>query len=179
MFTFGQTTPDNVNETTALQLAVPIVMNITPSNAFLPTETIVNISVTGGSATCESMISVTHNHGRLQLFTCCTCILSLAVGQDFSLSQTEVTFSAGTTDGNTTGIFVNILDDTLVEGTENFTLTGSVAPPASFGSSITVSIIDDDGKCVCLCISISKLQVFSEDIPHTVCVEGRHTYVCT
>ena len=109
----------------------------------------------------------------MQLFTCSTCILSLAVGQDFILSRTEVTFRAGTTDGNTIRVFVDILDDTLVEGTEDFTLTGSVAPPASFGSSITVSIIDDDGKCVCLCISISKLQVFSEDIPHTVFVEGR------
>ena len=68
LFSFGQTTPYNVNETTALQLAVPIVMNITPSNAFLPTETIVNISVTGGSATCESMISAAHNHSHVQLF---------------------------------------------------------------------------------------------------------------
>ena len=81
------------------------------------------------------------------------------MGEDFILSRTEVTFDVGTTYGNAINILVNILDDTLVEGTENFTLTGSVAPPASFGSSITVSIIDDDdnnGKCVCLCISISK-----------------------
>ena len=66
-FSFGQTTPDNVNETAPLQLAVPIVMNITPSNAFLPTETIVNISVTGGSATCGYMIIVAHNHSHVQL----------------------------------------------------------------------------------------------------------------
>ena len=156
LFSFGQTTPDNGNESTALQLAVPIVINITPSNAFLLTDTIVNISVTGGSATCESMISVSHNHSHVQLFTCCTCILSPAVGQDFSLSRTEVIFGMGANSGSSINILVQILDDTLVEGTENFTLTGSVAPPASFGSSITVSIIDDDGKCVCLCISISK-----------------------
>ena len=66
-FSFRQTTPDNVNETAAPQLAVPIVMNITPSNAFLLTETIVNISVTGGSATCGSMIIVAHNHSHVQL----------------------------------------------------------------------------------------------------------------
>ena len=69
-FSFGQTTPDNVNETTAaLQLAVPIVINITSnfSNAFLLTETIVNISVTGGSATCGYMIIVAHNHSHVQL----------------------------------------------------------------------------------------------------------------
>jgi len=73
------------------------------------------------------------------------------VGQDFNLSRTEVTFDVGATNGNRINIFVNILDDTLMEGTENFTLTGSVATPASFGSSITVSIIDDDdnnGKSV-------------------------------
>ena len=81
------------------------------------------------------------------------------MGQDFILSRTEVMFGVGSNSGNSINIFVQILDDTLVEGTENFTLTGSVAPPASFGSSITVSIIDNDdnnGKCVCLCISISK-----------------------
>ena len=70
-FSFGQTMPDNVNETTAgLQLAVPIVMTITPSDRFLLTDTIVNISVTGGSATCGSMIIVPHNHSHVQLFTC-------------------------------------------------------------------------------------------------------------
>ena len=68
------------------------------------------------------------------------------MGQDFNLPKTEVTFGAGTNDGNRITYFVNILDDTLVEGTENFTLTGSVAPPASFSGSITVSIIDNDGK---------------------------------
>ena len=68
LFSFGQTTPYNVNETTALQLAVPIVMNITPSDEILLTETVVNISVTGGSATCESMISAAHNHSHVQLF---------------------------------------------------------------------------------------------------------------
>ena len=66
------------------------------------------------------------------------------MGQDFNLSRTEVTFDVGANDGNRISVFVNILDDLLVEGTENFTLTGSVAPPASFSGSITVSIIDDD-----------------------------------
>ena len=68
------------------------------------------------------------------------------MGHDFNLSRTEVTFGIGANDGARITIFVDILDDTLVEGTENFTLTGSVAPPASFSGSITVSIIDNDGK---------------------------------
>jgi len=72
---------------------------------------------------------------------------SLAVGQDFTLSRTEVTFALGTNDGNVISAFIDILDDLLVEGTENFTLTGSVAPPALFvGGPVTVSIIDNDGK---------------------------------
>lgn len=68
------------------------------------------------------------------------------MGQDFNLPRTEVTFDAGANDGNRITFFVDILDDPLVEGTENFTLAGSVTPPASFSGSITVSIIDNDGK---------------------------------
>ena len=69
------------------------------------------------------------------------------MGLDFILYQTELTFAEGTNNGDI--IFVDILDDLLVEGTENFTLTGSVAPPALFvGGLVTVSIIDNDGKCV-------------------------------
>ena len=48
--------PDNVNETTALPVAVPIVMTTNPSGEILLTDTIVNISVTGGSATCMSSV---------------------------------------------------------------------------------------------------------------------------
>ena len=73
------------------------------------------------------------------------------MGQDFTLSRTEVTFGLGTNDGNIISVFVDILDDLFIEGTENFTLTGSVAPPASFvGRPVMVKIIDDDGKCLCV-----------------------------
>ena len=69
------------------------------------------------------------------------------MGQDFTLSRTEVTFGLGTNDGNVISVFVDILDDLFIEGRENFTLSGSVAPPASFvGGPVTVRIIDDDGK---------------------------------
>ena len=77
------------------------------------------------------------------------------MGQDFTLPRTEVTFAGGSISSNTINILVDFLDDLLVEGTENFTLTGSVAPPALFvGSPVTVTIIDNDGKWVCLCISV-------------------------
>ena len=90
------------------------------------------------------------------------------MGQDFILSRTEVTFDEGSTSGNSINIFVDILNDTLVEGTENFTLTGSVAPPASFSGSITISIIDNDGKWVYLYISVKMsmkiLQCYLVDL---------------
>lgn len=64
---------DIVNESTALNVLVPIVMTTTPSNAILPTDTIVSISVTGGSATCMSSAahdhsSAAHDHSHVQLF---------------------------------------------------------------------------------------------------------------
>ena len=58
-----------------------------------------------------------------------------------------MTFGLGTNDGNVISVFVDILDDLFIEGRENFTLSDSVAPPASFvGGPVTVRIIDDDGK---------------------------------
>ena len=83
------------------------------------------------------------------------------MGQDFILSRTEVTFGVGSESGNGINIIVDILDDLLVEGTENFTLTGSVAPPASFvGGPVTVSIIDNDGKWVCSKNSICDIITY-------------------
>ena len=72
------------------------------------------------------------------------------MGQDFTLSRNEVTFGLGSIFGDTISVSVDVLDDLLVEGTENIVLSGSVAPPASFvGGPATVSILDDDSKCVC------------------------------
>ena len=92
------------------------------------------------------------------------------MGQDFNLSQSEVTFDSGANDGSTMTVFVDVLDDLLVEGTESFTLSGSIGSPAASGSGstssqdsgsagspgvpepvfvggpVTVSIFDDEGK---------------------------------
>ena len=58
-----------------------------------------------------------------------------------------MTFDLGATNGILISIIVDILDDLLVEGTENIVLSGRVASPASFvGGPATVSILDDDGK---------------------------------
>ena len=66
------------------------------------------------------------------------------------LFSDQVIFDIGANDGNTISVPISILDDLLVEGTETFTLTGSVVTlgmGATFvGGSVTISILDNDGK---------------------------------
>ena len=86
-----------------------------------------------------------------------------AVGEDFILLRSEVTFDIGANDGNTINVLVDVLDDLLVEGTECFTLTGGIGSPAAPGSSfvggpVTVCILDNDGKtCIWLYLQFSSL----------------------
>ena len=68
-------------------------------------------------------------------------------------------------------VFVNVLDDLLVEGTECFTLSGSIsittaAPGASFvGGPATVCILDNEGKTVSVVVfSVQQLFCFC-DLP--------------
>ena len=73
------------------------------------------------------------------------------MGEDFTLSPTEVTFDIGTNDGNTINVSVDVLDDDDVEGTESFTLSASTSSPEAVFvgvPALTVSILDDDGKLV-------------------------------
>ena len=73
------------------------------------------------------------------------------MGEDFTLSPTEVTFDIGTNDGNTINVSVDILDDDDVEGTESFTLSASTSSPEAVFVGVpdlTISILDDDGKLV-------------------------------
>ena len=70
-------------------------------------------------------------------------------GADFSLVSTALTFGMGSGDDDTMDIMVTLLDDLLVEGTENYTLSISVSSgPASVGAlgTVTVNIADDDGE---------------------------------
>ena len=81
-----------------------------------------------------------------------------------------MTFDLGANNGNAISIFVNILDDNLVEGTEDVVLAGSVDAPASFvGGPATFNILDDDCKCIlvpmdmihlCRCISPAMRQKY-------------------
>ena len=61
-----------------------------------------------------------------------------------------MTFHQGTTTGNTQSVSIKIVDDSLVEGTESFAVSGNVTAPASFvfgGDTVTVNILDNDGEC--------------------------------
>ena len=61
-----------------------------------------------------------------------------------------MTFDQGATTGNTQSALIEINDDSLVEGTESFAISGNVTAPASFvpgGDTSTVTILDDDGEC--------------------------------
>jgi len=60
------------------------------------------------------------------------------------------TFDLGANDGNTISLIVDILDDRVVEGTETFTLSGSVVTTGTIatfeGGPANVTILDDDSK---------------------------------
>ena len=74
----------------------------------------------------------------------------LVEGDDFHLVGQEVTFHQGATTGVTKNASVEIIDDSLVEGTESFVVSGNVAAPALFvpgGDTATVTILDNDGEC--------------------------------
>ena len=61
-----------------------------------------------------------------------------------------MTFDRGATTGNTQNVSIDIIDDSLVEGTESFVVSGNVTALASFvpgGDTVTVNIQDNDGEC--------------------------------
>ena len=68
-----------------------------------------------------------------------------------------MTFDQGATTGNTQNASIDIIDDSLVEGTESFVVSGNVTAPASFvagGDTATITILDNDGECgSCMCKS--------------------------
>ena len=85
-----------------------------------------------------------------------TCIVALfhhlVEGDDFCLLAKEVIFDHGTTTGSTqnVSVIVDIIDDSLVEGTESFVVSGNVTAPVSFvdgRDTTTVDILDNDGEC--------------------------------
>ena len=62
----------------------------------------------------------------------------------------RLTLCPGTSNNNVQSLVVNIIDDFLVEGTENFVISGDATAPASFvpgRDTATVTILDNDGEC--------------------------------
>ena len=60
-----------------------------------------------------------------------------------------MTFVQGATTGNTQNASIDIIDDSLVEGTESFVVSGNITAPVSFvpgGDTTTVNILDNDGE---------------------------------
>ena len=81
-------------------------------------------------------------------------LLLFAEYNDFSLVNstltfdTNVTFDQDANDSNVQVFIINIWDDQLLEGTENFVVSGNVMAPALFvpgGDTVTLDILDTDG----------------------------------
>jgi len=86
-----------------------------------------------------------HQQYLLTMFT----LSPLLEDDDFVLVNSELTFGSGLTGGTQLCVTVSILSDTIVEGNETFTISGSVSPPAVFvpgENMITITIIDYDSK---------------------------------
>ena len=82
----------------------------------------------------------------------CTLIHLPPDMRDFRLLTTELMFLNGTNVYNDSikTVGISIVNDSLVEGTETFVISGSVTPPAKFlpGRNMnTITIIDDERKC--------------------------------
>lgn len=114
-------------------------------------------------------------------------ILLVSDGSDFNGTETELQFTPAL---QTNCIDIGIVDDTIVEGTEVFTVTVSSTDPVGFSSdSVIVSIIDNQDSTLhypcavnCVCnFSLSHSGVIvgfldssynvSEGSIHSVCVE--------
>ena len=76
--------------------------------------------------------------------------------------DTNVTFDQGANDSYIQVLAINIWDDQLLEGTESFVISGLVTAPASFlpgGDTVTVNILDNDGKSELLHTATGKSQL--------------------
>ena len=77
-----------------------------------------------------------------------------AAGDDYLTSSTVVTFTAGDGPGERRSVFIEIIDDQLVEQTETFGVAGSVAAEGAieFQGNASVNINDPDGMLLMHCL---------------------------
>ena len=92
---------------------------------------------------------------------------NLLAENDFHLVFQRLTLCQGTSNGNVQSLVVDITDDSLVEGTESFVISGSATAPASFvpGQDLTtVKILDNDGECgLCTADYFTALSVHTQN----------------
>ena len=103
----------------------------------------------GGNATGKAGSCVCYNMHGCVSFTVIFFNL-LAENEDFHLVFQSLALCRGTSNGNVQSLVVDIIDDSLVEGTENFVISGNATAPASFvpdRDNATVTIMDNDGEC--------------------------------
>ena len=65
---FLQAIPGDVVNETEVDLTLPIMMNIVPSNAILPSDVVVNFSVTGGTATSKNTIAYACSYNSITYY---------------------------------------------------------------------------------------------------------------
>lgn len=83
---------------------------------------------------------------------------------DFLPVNTNLVFTAGSSDGDSLCFNVVIIDNSIAELDESFTLTLSSLTPsilsvAGDGGQATVTIIDNEGMQLCLCASCATIIV--------------------
>ena len=92
----------------------------------------------------------------------------LAVNDDFVLVFSRLRLCQGTNNNNVQSLVVDIIDDSVAEGTESFIISGDATAPASFvpgRDSAIVNILDNDGAWL----------VYAQASRFICCVISSHT----
>ncbi|MFN7525805.1 MAG: S8 family serine peptidase, partial [Aphanizomenon sp.] len=158
-----------------------------------PTLPVITVAATDASA-AETLLGTTPNPGQYTLTRTGLTTSSLTVnvalsgtatnGTDYTTIPTTVTFAAGS---STALVNLNVIDDTLVEGTETATLTVTSGTGYTVGTSAsaTVNIADNDLPVNPIIIDLSTNQTVVEgitspqNVTYTVTLSGDSTETVT
>ena len=147
--------PNQADERQPGVINVPIQVTLDPVTSVLQNDVAVFVSVVGGTATgkdcmvwCITYICLTAN------------FFSLLADNDYTLdsgsNSLTLSFANGTANGAIENVPITVLDDLILEGTENIVLFASTQPELSASfvtrkNTIVISILDNDGKLVVFC----------------------------
>ena len=127
---------------------MPIRVIIKPTSAILKTEVTLNFTVVSGNATGKARSCLCYNFIKNDCVSLTVTFFNLlAVNDDFILLFPTLTLCQGT-NNNIQSLAVDIVDDSVAEGTESFNISGDATAPASFVTdrdSAIVNILDNDG----------------------------------